>query len=263
MNARFYKIKALTNLHAGSGDTNYGVIDNLVQRDVVTELPTIHGSSLKGALREHFQTTWGNGDPKLGHVFGANEQAGKYRFLSAHLLAMPVRSNKKAYFMATSPKAIKGLLGFMRELGDARANTLFTDIKDLKPNDKSPVVFTETSGLRVDDFESFTRGNGQLSQETKDCLHLSDDNLVVFSDAGFKQICSNSGLPVIARNKLGENKNLWYEQVVPRYSIFWTSVLHPDNAQYITEFEGGFSGIIHIGANASVGYGFTKISNLT
>lgn len=260
MNPRFYKIKALTNLHAGSGDTNYGVIDNLVQRDVVTELPTIHGSSLKGALREYYQNSWGNDDPKLNHIFGATEQAGNYRFLSAHLLAMPVRSNKMAYFMATSPKAINGLLDFLRDLGDARANTLMADIKGIVPTDKLPTVFTDKTGLQIEDFESFDRSEVTLSADTKKCLNLTNDNLVLFSDADFKQICSNSNLPVIARNKVGEN--LWYEQVVPRFSIFWTSVLQPVDAQFTTDFEAGFDGVIHIGANASVGYGFTKISNL-
>ena len=49
-----FKITAKTNMHVGSGDTNYGIIDKLVQRDVLSNLPMIHSSSLKGALREFF-----------------------------------------------------------------------------------------------------------------------------------------------------------------------------------------------------------------
>ena len=44
-----------TNLHAGSGDANYGIIDKLVQREPATNRPIIHSSSLKGALREYFE----------------------------------------------------------------------------------------------------------------------------------------------------------------------------------------------------------------
>jgi CRISPR-associated protein Cmr4 len=53
-----YFIQCITNMHVGSGDANYGVIDKLVQRDPVTGYPTIHPSSLKGALREHFEQQW-------------------------------------------------------------------------------------------------------------------------------------------------------------------------------------------------------------
>ena len=50
-----YFIHCITNMHVGSGDANYGIVDKLVQRDPVTDFPTIHPSSLKGALREHFE----------------------------------------------------------------------------------------------------------------------------------------------------------------------------------------------------------------
>jgi len=54
MKIELYTIKCLTNLHVGSGDINFNVIDNQVQRDSVTNLPNINSSSLKGAFREHF-----------------------------------------------------------------------------------------------------------------------------------------------------------------------------------------------------------------
>jgi CRISPR-associated protein Cmr4 len=53
-----YFIQCITNMHVGSGDANYGVVDKLVQRDTITQHPTIHPSSLKGALREHFENEW-------------------------------------------------------------------------------------------------------------------------------------------------------------------------------------------------------------
>ncbi len=261
MESVFYKIKALTNMHVGSGDTNYGVIDNLVQRDVVSDLPTIHGSSLKGALREFFETKWGNNDNKLEYIFGKNEQAGKYRFLSAHLLAMPVRSNKKAFFMATAPEAIKGITTFMKELGKKKTPAFLNELKSLNPATGKPIVFVNKDDLQIEDFEDFEQKNVPFSPETKNALNISD-NLVIFSDEDFTQICGNTNLPVIARNKLGENKNLWYEQVVPRESVFWAAVILPESKQHLTDFEAGFEDIVHIGANASVGYGFTKISKI-
>jgi CRISPR-associated protein Cmr4 len=52
MKTTLYKINTLSNLHVGSGDINFNVIDNQVQRDPVTNLPNINSSSLKGAFRE-------------------------------------------------------------------------------------------------------------------------------------------------------------------------------------------------------------------
>jgi CRISPR-associated protein Cmr4 len=53
-NSSCYLIHCKTNLHAGSGDTNYGIIDKMVQRDPVTELPCIYSSSLKGSAQGVF-----------------------------------------------------------------------------------------------------------------------------------------------------------------------------------------------------------------
>jgi len=55
MNIDLYIIEALTNIHVGSGDINFDIIDNQVQKDAITGYPVIHSSSFKGALREHFR----------------------------------------------------------------------------------------------------------------------------------------------------------------------------------------------------------------
>ena len=52
MNIAFYKIECLTNLHVGSGEINYNIVDNEVEKDAITNLPVIHASGVKGALRD-------------------------------------------------------------------------------------------------------------------------------------------------------------------------------------------------------------------
>jgi CRISPR-associated protein Cmr4 len=47
MTAKAYLIQCITNLHVGSGDATYGIVDKLVQRDAVYSYPTIHSSSLE------------------------------------------------------------------------------------------------------------------------------------------------------------------------------------------------------------------------
>ena len=47
-------IIAKANLHVGNENvSNYGLIDKAIQRDIVTNLPCINSSSLKGAINEY------------------------------------------------------------------------------------------------------------------------------------------------------------------------------------------------------------------
>jgi len=50
-----YFIETLTNTHVGSGDVTLGVVDKEIQKDPVTFLPVFHPSSVKGAIRDHFE----------------------------------------------------------------------------------------------------------------------------------------------------------------------------------------------------------------
>jgi len=103
-----YFIECITNMHVGSGDANYGVVDKLVQRDPVTNYPTIHASSMKGALREHFEKKWGKSNPSIDAIFGKegrdgkDSETGEYKFLSADLISIPVRCNFENYILATN-----------------------------------------------------------------------------------------------------------------------------------------------------------------
>ncbi|MDZ4809889.1 MAG: RAMP superfamily CRISPR-associated protein [Bacteroidota bacterium] len=102
MNTNIYRIKVITNLHAGSGDAGYGIVDKLVQRDATSNIPAIYASGIKGAIREffdkHLRKTY------LAEVFGdegnasTGSRAGQYRFLSADLLAIPAPQEQTPYY---------------------------------------------------------------------------------------------------------------------------------------------------------------------
>jgi len=254
METAIYKIEALTNMHVGSGDANYGVIDNLVQRDVTNNLPTINGSSLKGALREYFVSEDYN---KLNDVFGHDDGNADYRFLSANLLAIPMRSNKKEYFLATCPMVIAQFNENAKNFGsDANLDTF----KDLNPATGKPIIFIDFNRSLL--IEGFGGENDSFEKKTKpeNCSILGDcENLIILSNEDFITQCNDFNLPVIARNKVGEN--LWYEQVVPSKSRFYFTLLYIEK-NFDTFNEIVEEGTIHIGANATVGYGFTKISKI-
>ncbi len=245
-----YLITCLTNMHAGVGGTNYDIIDNMVQRDVTTGMPTIFSSSLKGALREFFKNQWidnkenenekKEGLKKLNYIFGPDHARGKenesenedqkkknntkkegnighFNFFSADLLTLPEQAKDKAFNHTTSC--------FLKE-----------HINYLKLQ------------LGIDE----------------DIIAKAFENLDVDEKSGkdFKRLAQK--LPVIARNKLdnGQSENLFYEEVVPRETRFVFFVAKSE--KYSDEFDNAFNkNVVQIGANGSVGYGFCEISKIS
>lgn len=275
MKTLIYSITAITNLHVGSGEANYGVVDNLIQRDAATTFPVINASSLKGALREHCENT--NMKPEmLNYIFGSEaadtekRNAGHFRFFDANLLAMPVRGDKLPYLMGTCPLLVEDYLAKcamftqsepapIRLLKQAKeGQPLLTDkslngalLEDCK--NKAVMVEEQTDKKEIERLEKIVSSTGE--EEVASAVSL-------FADADFKRLCNDSHLPVIARNCLVAGKeNLWYEQVLPRFSKLYFFVLVPDNAPADAKLPIE-NGLVQIGANATVGYGYCKIRQI-
>lgn len=267
MRIDLYTIDTLTNLHVGSGDINFDIVDNQVQRDAISELPNINSSSLKGAFRELFES---KDDTKglVKYIFGAqndnNEsQQGAYSFFEAQLLTRPVRSNKKAYFNATSPKVIENFLEAIENFNievDEELKVELKKLSEIEVKDKA-VIFTNIKDAILEDSESEYK-----EFDTSKIEEFLGKDLALFSDEEFKKL----SLPVIARNHLedGVSKNLWYEEVVPKKSKFYFFIGKPENIadkNKIEGFENRFNkegARLQIGANKSIGYGFTKIKKV-
>ena len=271
MKTELYIIEALTNIHVGSGDINFDIVDNQVQRDTITTLPIIHSSSLKGAFREHFRD---KGKQLVTYIFGPendesdSHQSGAYSFFEAELLSRPVRSNKKAYFNAISPSVIKHLLQMSETFGiDLEEKELLETLSNLNPI--QPIIFEDIQGVILEDDEAEYQ-NIDVTQ----LKSLLGENLALFSDESFKKL----DLPVIARNKIAKDENddsnLWYEEIVPKKSKFFFFIAKPeddnldpkDKQQKIDGFDRRFENegeIIQIGANKSIGYGFCKIKRIS
>lgn len=251
----FYVINCLTNMHVGSGETNFGVIDNLVQRDVNTNLPTIHSSSIKGALREFFEFK----NEEVIPLFGDEKNAGKWQFLSADLLSRPLRSNKAPYFNATSPSVIKSFIQKLTNFGMDVPNDLET-LSILSPEKGQPVVFDEVyRSSIIEELDWVIRDDVQIQNASLSpwLKATFGDNLALLHPDDFQAL----ELPVIARNHLesGKSKNLWYEEVVPYDSRFGIFVIH--NGDMLDIFNKGLEDLVQIGANASIGYGLCKLIN--
>jgi len=269
MQAELYMITTLTNMHVGSGDINFDIIDRQVQKDPTTAIPVIHGSSLKGAYREAAKEISDDGTNFITYIFGpeandenAAHQPGAYHFFEARLLSRPVRSSYRPYYHATTPYIVKELLETLKEFGLPIPDGL-EEFSALSPQEGKPIVF-ENERVVIEHFERVAFENFTPSKEVK---KFFGDNLCLMHDRDFKKL----SLPVIARNNLenGESKNLWYEEVVPRQSRFYFILgkpnhIAPKDEKKTKKFEERFGKIhhMHFGANKTVGYGYSKVQRM-
>ncbi|MEA1879090.1 MAG: type III-B CRISPR module RAMP protein Cmr4 [Campylobacterota bacterium] len=266
-----FKITTLGNLHVGSGEQNFGVVDNLVQKDPITEIPMINSSSLKGAIKEHFRNVL-NCDmdtQRMKTIFGHSDKdeanAGEVKFLQAGLLALPVRSNKQLYFMATTSQILKDYIDNHKILTKENIDLIIPDIDD----EHKVYISTDDDECFVEDYKVDVKNVEALrtiSNKLFDGLPLA-----LIQDDVFKTLT----LPIITRNKIAktadDENNLFYEEVIPRRTLFYSYMITPDESDIADEriknvftkfIEDMSKENIQIGANASIGYGLCEFKEV-
>lgn len=227
-------IIAKTNLHVGNENTSsYGLIDLAVQRNATTNLPCINSSSLKGALNEYATRVANLGSNDLIRIFGSD----KFKKEDGNRRYDKTQKGKYTFFDANILFLPKQSDTRLYELVtcDAVLNRFFNHVKLLTGVDVSEVDLKERF--------SYTK----------------------VSDKDFIDLCSDDNLPIIARNVLenGESKNLWYEQVVPAEAVFYTLIDDTlDKESTLAKKISEENAIVQIGANATIGYGYCKFTNL-
>ncbi len=278
MTTQAYILRCLSPLHAGSGDSNYDVIDNKVQRDPHTQFPTIFSSSLKGALREYFDGLVAGEEVKpkyITDIFGAEikkgkdaadtTQAGKLVFDQSFLLSLPVRSDVTPYLSVSTPELLHDFAERLELFGVEGAEivkTLLSTFTHYATGDSALTTSllihpTLQAGATLEEMD-FRASHHDFSQFKK-VESLTGSPFALMPHEKFREI----SLPVVARNQLdnGESKNLWYEELVPREARFFTTVTGPQDL--LSTFHQQVNGkVIQVGANASIGYGRLKFQAL-
>lgn len=246
-----FLVRGISNLHPGAGDSFYGAVDKTVQRDPATNRPAIFASSIKGALREYFEEECGYGQksPFVYHVFGTpvkpvasddpqaakaedNMRPGKYRFFSADLLSLPAPDtdpdSDTAYHRVSDPEALSE---FVEKISMLQA------------------------GIWADNLDLITAIEKALGEGAE--LKTEPEHA-----AKFREIAEE--LPVIARNQLenGKSENLWYEEILPRESLFGFVVQADEHPGHLEAFKALDGQVVQIGANATVGYGYCRFTLL-
>lgn len=244
-----YFIDCLTNLHVGSGDENYSIVDKQVERDPVNGNPIIHASGIKGALRDIMDER--NKD-EAERIFGKpckkdsrDDSGGLYHFCDARLLYRPLRcSNGTIPSIHTTTEAmLNDYIDFSEAFG------LKTGLMPIEAQAFGENEFLATAnGVCVE-----AEKTGRLSDAIKDRYKV-----ILGEDFAIAKSLDDYDLPVIARNNLGEHRNLWYEEYVPHGSRFYMLILTPDGEDADRLFPEDH--IVQIGGNASVGYGYCRFT---
>ena len=232
-NNNAWLITAKSNLHVGNENTSsYGLIDKAVQRDALTGLPCINSSSLKGALNEYCSVVAGLSPTDRIEIFGVDKKnknsstkKGLYTFFDANILFLPIQGKDKLYSLVTTRSILKAYSEKMQ---------LFDIAVEPDVN--------------------------RLLDKLKIALDINNITIDFVSDSEFIELCSDEELPIIARNCLedGQSVNLWYEQVLPQETVFYTLMLaEVDKLSSVLDKK-----IIQIGANATIGYGYCRFNKI-
>ena len=266
MKSFLYKIECLTNMHVGSGDSGYSVVDNEVEKDAVLGCPIIHASGVKGALRdtvknaETANSIFGSPTDKSGK----ESNSGSVKFMDACMLSRPlrVRGGDLAFIQTTTVDVLNHFIRQVKAfdcLPDELKELDKVEAEALKFGDKE--FLSTVSGVRVEDEETGDLPNNFTQLELLKKL-LGDNFALAKSFADYP-------LPVVARNKLEDkkSKNLWYEELVPHHTVFYLIVQAEskevlDRPAESKKNQGWLSDgcLVQFGGNASVGCGYTKLT---
>ena len=264
MYADLYIMRFHTNLHAGAMGDGFSIVDKQVQRDPASELPTIHASSLKGALRAFAESAQLPRDQVEG-IFGqelpknGTPKQGSARFLPAQLLLYPLRTSTRPYLLGTCPSMLNTLLEYAA-IGGIEGGIVEAAKRALQNAPKQgTALLLAANGVTVSamSVETLTVEKGSDASLAPLCA----GPLLLLHDEDMSALCKE--LPILARNCLenGLSGNLWYEEVVPRESVFCSLVLGEkrEDMQVLRKTLCAPNTYVQIGANATLGYGLCSM----
>lgn len=251
MKTIFYKLECLTNLHVGTGSESYNLVDGEVEKDPVTGYPTIHASTIKGALRRHLAYM---GEETVSQIFGTaasgnQENGGRYRFLDGLLLARPLRlagSERLASVLTVTTASANAYFSRLRLFGCERY-----PLEQVPPPVFGGKAFltTCTEPVSVEGEPTGALDPAAPIAVLRDVL--GEDMAVAATFDGFD-------LPVTARTNATRGGTLWFEEMVPAGSVFFFGVLTEEDLTPLP-LDGA---ILQVGGNASIGCGYCRLTVL-
>lgn len=266
MCVNLYRMETITNLHVGDMGETFSVVDKAVQRDALTGFPTIYATSLKGALRAEAEKD-DTVKEYVNDIFGYDvdddkSSKGNYRFNDMHLLFYPVRSDKRPYYLATCPAMINDAIRMCRLAGCQCAANKLTKLLEKEKNKLYCSGLHNNELVEAEDVLVRVAAADETIEGILTAWLPEEPGIIIFDDKTMADTLEV--LPIVARNQLksGISKALWYEEFVPRKSMFVTMIssekgISDEFDTFITR-----SRCVQIGANATVGYGVCKFDKM-
>lgn len=274
-----YKIlilAALTPIHVGEG-RGEGVVDLVVQKDPIFEIPKPRGTSIKGSIKNMLR----NLGEKVEDILGSDPERtptipGKVMILDAKLLLFPVRSSQGLFNYVTSTWTIQEL-NSLAKIVDVELPIIDEDSKVIYATKKfkEGIIYFFNGELSYE--IKIDNKVDKLAQRLKEKLRgiLSPyllsriDYLLLANHEVFAEIV-NAGLIRVARiridptTKTVEEGALFYQELVPEYSVFYSYILKTPRAKQ--NIDNIMKKLCHqitvIGGDETVGRGLVKLGLL-
>lgn len=246
---RLLSLFAESPIHAGTG-TELGHVDLPIQRERATRFPTIHGSGIKGVLRDLARRTEKLDGSVVQQLFGSEPpsgpggsplEPGALIFSDARLVLFPCRTAGPVFAWVTSPYLLNRLLR------DAVGASLPNVPKIVPKPSQSEAIVTQQAefpegGVLIEEFE-FSRKRDDEAGKWADFLKgllpnereytfwrdLLPKALVIVSDDNLRDFVTHA-TEVVTRVRLDPEKKtvaekaLWSEEYLPQDSLLYCVV---------------------------------------
>jgi CRISPR-associated protein Cmr4 len=282
-----YFLNCITSLHTGCGQ-GIGALDQPIAREVSTNIPVIYDSSVKGVLRDYFETCYKyskEGKRELvDQLFGKSDEAGKSNvgalsISNALLLLLPVRSLKGIFAYVTSPYVLNRFITYgsqfdlFPEKATVSNNKIIPDLSDesrcvIPKNSQINLINNEY--ILLEDIKVSPQENAAIDEKIfntlKESYALSDlSNLCIVHDNVFSYFLENA-TEVRARirinddTKTAEDGALWYEENLPPQSkLFGFLSLKSQNDEHCKHIGELNEQVLQFGGGGSLGRGLCNV----
>jgi CRISPR-associated protein Cmr4 len=264
-----------TPLHAGSGQA-VGAVDLPIQREKISNWPTIQASGLKGAFRNAYEDGKGEDGVAIFGSDGSGDMAGAISIGDARILLFPVRSSVAPFVWVTCPAILRKLKRDGR-LISTEYDWNIPDVPDGqylgRKGDAKAIVFEDLMLVGTGELDKGILDSIKSLAPTDDAYSTTklSEYLCLVSDESFSML-TTTGTEVQARIKLDDDtktsENLWYQELVPANTVFYTVISMADErtskdgktAETLMEsLKGVLKGFIQIGGDETLGRGWTRL----
>lgn len=284
---RRYWLSAITSLHVGTGQ-GIGFVDLPVARERVTDWPFVPGSSVKGVVREYFDTSrapeeWlklafgsaGSSGAQAGApVFADNGggQAGALVFTDSSIVCLPIRSLYGTFAYVSAPLVLQRLsrgtaevLPKVPECGEAQVLLTADSVLKATDNDRVYLEDLDFDGLGSSEATVWAEYIGEaLFADDAEWKRVFKGRFLIISDNNFQFLCQTA-TEVNPRIRIDPKKGTvaegayWYEENLPAETIMSGLVWCDASPRYTgEEMMAGLpreAVTLQLGGHASTGHG--------